>query len=228
MPKSVKIQPKAKHRSNLKLLNPQQRMFVAHLLCEKNFHAPNAALAAGYKNPAQAAFALLRNKTVCEEIARELQKRIDRTQVTRDRVIYELAAIAFSNIQNILKDDDSLRKLSSLPENVARSISSIKVQYRTEFEDGAPVKVAIKEIKFWDKGKALELLARHLGMIDERLHVSGEVKIKLDYEKLYLTEQKPTYTLDPVEQQIANPTIEIPKKLLNYTVSELIGDEDNG
>lgn len=222
------IQP-SKRGANLDRLNPKQRLFVEHLLGDKNFNPTAAAKAAGYKNPSTSANGLLKNETVSAAIGKALQERIDKTQVTAERVIYELAAIAFSNIQEVLKDDDSIKKLSSLPENVARSIQSIKVEYRTKFDEGEPVNVAIKEIKFWNKMDALQLLAKHLGMITEKHEHTGKITHVLDYDKLYQdpTTKPQTIVLDPIEYAIANPaSTPIPASLAKYSVQELIEEQE--
>lgn len=222
------IQPK-KRGANIQLLNPQQRLFVEHLLADKSFNPTAAAKAAGYKNPSGSVQKLLSNKIVNAAIGKALHDRIEKTKVTAEMVIHELAAVAFSNIQEVMGDNDSIKKLSDLPENVARSISSIKVQHKTEFDHGEPVTVVVKEIKFWDKLNALTLLAKHLGMITEKHEFSGEIKHTLDYEKLYFQENKKTITLDPVEYAIENPASDpIPKELSNYVLDELVeGEPDN-
>ena len=211
-------------------LNAQQLMALHALLADKSFNCVEACRKAGYKSPASVANKLMTNAVFVGQIGRALRNRIERTKVTQDRVIHELAAIAFSNIQDLLKDDDSLRKLSSLDEKVARSVSSIKVQYRTEFEDGQPVKIAVKEIKFWPKVEALSLLAKHLGMITEKHEIRGEVKLQLDYEALY--HQRPKgEELDRIEAMIQDPTqheretLDVEKA--NYSVKELVEENDD-
>lgn len=122
---------------------------------------------------AQAGSRMLRNVKVAAYISERMVERQKRTEVTQDRVIEELAALAFTNLTDIVtvrrnavfvKDTDNLttaqkKAIASIKENVNGGI----------------------EVKLSDKRAALELLGRHLGMWNDRLEVSGldEAKSKL-------------------------------------------------
>lgn len=121
---------------------------------------------------AQAGSRMLRNVKVAEYIAERMQARQERTEITQDRVLEELAAIAFARATDYaeVKDDQVFIKDSAgLSENQIKAIAGIKQG-----------KFGI-EVKLNDKEKALELLGRHLGMFKDRVEVSGleEEKTKL-------------------------------------------------
>lgn len=121
---------------------------------------------------AQAGSRMLRNVKVAEYIAERMQARQERTEITQDRVLEELAAIAFARATDYaeVKDDQVVIKDSAgLSENQIKAIAGIKQG-----------KFGI-EVKLNDKEKALELLGRHLGMFKDRVEVSGleEEKTKL-------------------------------------------------
>ena len=121
---------------------------------------------------AQAGSRMLRNVKVAEYIAERMQARQERTEITQDRVLEELAAIAFARATDYaeVKDDQVIIKdTSGLSENQIKAIAGIKQG-----------KFGI-ELKLSDKEKALELLGRHLGMFKDRVEVSGleEEKTKL-------------------------------------------------
>ncbi len=61
--------------------------------------ASEAVTAAGYKtrNPRQKGWELMRIPLVKAAIAQKMQKRMDRTKVTQDRVLTELAILGFSS-----------------------------------------------------------------------------------------------------------------------------------
>ncbi|MCI8654982.1 MAG: terminase small subunit [Clostridia bacterium] len=117
---------------------------------------------------------LLSNTEVKEYIELRLKDIQKRTEVTQDKVIQELAAIAFTNATEfasvkgnsvIIKDTDTLE------ENVKKAIIGIK-----EGKNGI-------EIKSADKVQALELLGRHLGMFKDKLEISkstGEITAEID------------------------------------------------
>ena len=115
---------------------------------------------------------MLRNVKVAEYIAERMQARQERTEITQDRVLEELAAIAFARATDYaeVKDDQVfIKDTAGLSENQIKAIAGIKQG-----------KFGI-EVKLNDKEKALELLGRHLGMFKDRVEVSGleEEKTKL-------------------------------------------------
>lgn len=83
-------------------------------------------------------------------------KQSKRTEITADRVIAELAAIAFADRTALAKVDKNgsveFTPTDSLPNDVKKIISGIK-----EGKFGT-------EVSSYDKVKALELLGKHLGL----------------------------------------------------------------
>lgn len=113
---------------------------------------------------------LLRNAKVQSYIEEKMKKREKRTQVTQDKVVKELAAIAFSNATDfaeIKKGCVYIKDTSELDESAKKSIIGIK-----EGKEGIEVKMA-------NKVDALTTLGRHLGMFKDKLEVlvTGE-KVK--------------------------------------------------
>lgn len=107
---------------------------------------------------------LLTNANVAAYIAERMKERQERTEITQDRVVEELAAIALARMDNYaeIKNNRILIKNSAeFTEMQARAIGGIKQG-----------KFGI-EVKLNDKLKALELLGRHLGMFRDKLEVSG-------------------------------------------------------
>lgn len=122
---------------------------------------------------AAAAARMLRNVKVQEYIADRMEERQKRTEITQDRVIEELAAIAFARATDyvqVIGGTVRIRNTEALSEEQVKAIAGIK-----EGKFGV-------ELKLNDKEKALELLGRHLGMWNDKLQVSGmeEEKSKLD------------------------------------------------
>jgi phage terminase small subunit len=78
-------------------------------------------------------------------------------------VIEELAKIAFSDIRDVLTVDNGLRDISMLDEKTAKAISSIKI---TEDKSMGEVIGETKEVKLWDKLRALDSLGKHFGIFE--------------------------------------------------------------
>lgn len=115
---------------------------------------------------------LLRNTKVAAYIQERMKERQKRTEITQDRVLEELAAIAFAKATDYAEVKEGqviIKDTANMDEQQVRAIAGI--------EEG---KFGIK-VKLNDKEKALELLGRHLGMFKDKLEVSGleEEKRKL-------------------------------------------------
>ena len=156
-------------------MTKKQKRFVEEYLIDLN--ATQAAIRAGY-SPDTAKSIGSENLTkpdIQARIAKAMAERSRRTGVNADRVIMELAKIAFVNASDVIDADTATVKADALPEDTA-AIQSVKV--KTFGEDGLE-----REVKMADKLRALELLGRHLGMFKDKVELSGSLeteKTKLD------------------------------------------------
>lgn len=158
-------------------LTAKQDMFVQEYLIDLN--ATQAAIRAGY-SPATAKEIGAENLTkpnVRARIDEALAERSRRTGVNQDRVIRELARIAFVNAEKVINTNDATVKEDASEDDTA-AIASVKVKTVS----GEEFNSTEREIKFADKLKALELLGKHLGMFKDKVEISvlNEEKSKLD------------------------------------------------
>jgi phage terminase small subunit len=144
-------------------LSDRQRKFVGEYLIHLN--ATKAAVRAGYspRSAADIGHALLRrHPAVMTALAAAMAERERRTRVTADRIVTELARIAFADIRSFAdwdKDGVALRARSEISDDDAAAIAEI---YGVGTAGGRP------KLKLHDKRAALELLARHVGLIGPR------------------------------------------------------------
>lgn len=115
---------------------------------------------------------LLRNAKVKEYIAIHQKKREERTQVTQDRVIQELAKIAFADIRELYDDNGNLKNVKCLEDEIAGAVSQLETfeEYEGRGEDREYIGDT-KKVKLLDKTKALELLGKHLGIFTDKLEL---------------------------------------------------------
>ena len=139
-------------------LTDKQKRFVDEYLVDLN--ATAAAKRAGYseKSASRIAIELLNKTHVSAEIQKRQAKLRGKLEITQERVLEELAAIAFANGTDFATiNRNGLVRLvptDDLPEDKKKAVASIKEgQYGTE-------------VKLHDKVKALELLGKHLGVFD--------------------------------------------------------------
>ena len=147
-------------------LTEKQKRFVQEYLVDLN--ATAAAKRAGYseKSASRIAVELLNKTQVSAEIQKQQAKRQKRVEITQEKVLEELAAIAFANGADFATVNQNgivrITPTSELPEEKRKAIASIK-----EGANGT-------EIKTYDKVRALELLGKHLGVFDSNNGVAAE------------------------------------------------------
>lgn len=127
--------------------------------CEEymiDLNATQAAIRAGYspKTAREQAPRLLANVSIQNRIAQLQAEQSRRTGVSADRVVRELAKIAFAS--DLIDPETASVKLDASRDDLA-AIQSIKV--KSFGEDGLE-----HEVKLADKLRALDLLGKHLGM----------------------------------------------------------------
>ena len=158
-------------------LTAKQVRFVDEYLVD--FNATQAAIRAGYKaNTAHVIGAEnLRKPKIAEEIARRQKDLQRRTEVSQDRVIRELARIAFANIADYIHVETQTRTKDDGTEVTYQTVMFNETQELSADQRAAlaVVKQSVNgfELKLHDKIKALELLGRHIGMFNDKLSLSG-------------------------------------------------------
>ena len=113
---------------------------------------------------------LLREPDIASAIAAARQELSDKFEIKQDRVLRELAFLAFSDIRHY-RMNDTTGEIEVDPDEdinpaVSRAISSI--EYTTVTEGDRVTRKA--KIKLWDKNNALTLLMKYLGMLIDRSH----------------------------------------------------------
>lgn len=149
-------------------LNPREIAFVYHYLENGGKNGAAAAIAAGYAESSAKVQAsrLLSNPRVREVIDRHMKKSLDKLEVSRDRILTELARIAFFDIRKCFNDDGSLKKITELDDDTAAALAGMDViELEGESESW------LKKFKATDKKGALELLGKHLKMFTDKVEV---------------------------------------------------------
>lgn len=172
-------------------LTDKQRAFVSEYLVDKN--ATAAYIRAGYTARGNAAEAsasqLLRNPKIRAEIDKRLAFLMERVEITPERILQELAAIAFADTNDYVqivemdgieydaKGDPRLDE-DGVPKTYKYQTVAIKpTDQLTRFQ-----RKAIKSIKqgkdgieihLHDKQKALELLGRNHKLFVDKTELSG-------------------------------------------------------
>ena len=162
-------------------LTEKQKLFVQEYLIDLN--ATQAAIRAGYKATKKNTFEvigyqLLQKTSVAEQIQLAMAERSRRTGINQDRVIQELARIAFVNPQKVINSEDASVRADASEDDLA-CIQSVKVKTM----DGEKGSSTEREVRLADKMRALELLGKHLGMFKEKIELDADMDltITVDY-----------------------------------------------
>ena len=145
------------------VLNARQLRFIDEYLVDLN--ATQAAIRAGYskRSAAEQGYDLLRHPHISLALEAKRKELAVRTGITRERILEEMAAIAFADARKLFAPDGGMVPISQLDDETARALSSIEVTSFTPPGEGSQPEWT-KKVRFWDKPKALEALLKHLGM----------------------------------------------------------------
>ena len=141
-------------------LTEKQKRFVAEYLVDLN--ATQAAIRAGYskKTAEVIGYENLRKPQIADEIEKRQEKLRNKLEITQERVIEEIAGIAFANASDFVTITATglldVKPTSKMPKEKLPALAGIKYS-----ANGAV------EIKLHDKPAALRMLAEHLGLFNQ-------------------------------------------------------------
>lgn len=139
---------------------------------------------------------LLKRPHVKAEIQRRLGRVMAKKEITAERVIAELGNIAFANIDDFVDDDYRILSRPSRKKMAAVQEVTTEVLLDRRKEVPAAEKEDVKRVKLkmYSKLDALNSLARHFGLFQDKLEVSGDLGERLDraFERLANQGVEPT------------------------------------
>jgi len=154
-------------------LTAKQERFVEEYLVDLN--ATQAAIRAGYssKTANEQGSQLLANLSIRARIDEAMAELSRRTGVNQERVIRELARLAFVNAPDVI-DVKSATLKEGVTEDDTAAIQSVKVKIIS-----GDIESEEREIKLADKLKALELLGKHFGMFTDKVSLVGSIPVQI-------------------------------------------------
>ena len=152
-------------------LNAQQRMFVAEYISELPRNGKAAAIRAGYspRTAENQASRMLTNVKVQELIDKHLEEQEKRTLITADRVLNEIAAIAFDDISNYLDFFND-----PVTGDVRTKIKDSKTINTKNISEVSCGKDGSFKFKLYCKDNALSMLGKHLKLFTDKVELSGD------------------------------------------------------
>lgn len=153
-------------------LTPKQKLFCKYYLISLN--ATDAAIKAGYSKKTADVIGTqnLGKLSIKTYLAEQMGKREEKLDITADKVINEIAKLAFANTTDILEITDHGVIIKDLSKLDTTCIASAE-----EVFDKEGMRLGVK-IKLHDKTKNLELLGRHLGLFKDKVEHSFDEKVE--------------------------------------------------
>jgi phage terminase small subunit len=194
-------------------LNPKQLRFAEEYVEKPN--GTDAYKKAGYSpssdDAAAASATRLLNTVKVQEAIRILrEKRATRAEVNAARVLQELARLAFADPRKLYNPDGSLKQITELDDDTAATVSSVEV-YEELAGQGEERKTVgfTKKLKHWDKNAALLNLAKHLGLLREKVEVTGKdggpIEQRISWDAMFT---KPD-AANPIEARLREETLKL-------------------
>ena len=157
-------------------MDPRQQRFVEEYLIDLNGY--RAAVRAGYaeKWARHIASRLLRKPEIAAAVEKAKEERRERLRITADRVLAELARLAFADIGRFLVRDEQglwLTDTSELSPDDRAAVAAIEVS-----ADGKG------RVRLHNKLRALDAIARHLGLFEKAAAEKHGAASKHDEDRL--------------------------------------------
>lgn len=157
------------------MTNKQKRFVEEYLI---DFNATQSAIRAGYSVDTAKDIGCenLAKPNIKKAINKALAERSRRTGITQDRVVQELARIAFVNFNDIVNENGEIKTDAS-----ADDLACVE-SYKVENGDSINGSSSKREVKLASKMKALELLGKHLGMFSDKFDVNMNLPVIISGE----------------------------------------------
>jgi Terminase small subunit len=120
------------------------------------------------------------DKTRSEIYDKALQ---DRTEWARERVLQEMQRIATIDMREAYGPNGELKPVSEWPPGLAAAVSAIETHEETDSEGNGIG--TTKRVKFWDKTKSLEMLAKNLKLLTDKVEHTGSLTLEQLVAKSY-------------------------------------------
>lgn len=151
-----------------KKLTPKQQRFCEEYLIDLN--ATQAAIRCGYAEATanREGSRLLSNVDIAAAIEAAAGKRLQKAEITGERVLNAIAEIAFGDIRKMFGPDGDLKRPEDWDDETAAAVAGLEV---VTVNRGEGVVEHVAKIKRADRLRALDMLARHHALYNDKVEV---------------------------------------------------------
>lgn len=158
------------------MLTPKQQRFVAEYLVDSN--ATQAAIRAGYskRTANEQGSRLLAKASVKAAVAAGQKRQFDKLEITAESVKARIGQIAFQDIRKLYDANGNLRPIHQLDDDAAAFVGGLEV-IKKNAAAGDGLIDTVHKVKVVDPIKALEMLGKHVGLFEDVVRHTGELKL---------------------------------------------------
>ena len=142
----------------------RQRYNALKELKKRGGARPGAGMPKGYKTA----------KTLAKEAAQA--HALEQIGLTAQRVLLEMARLAFVDARSFWDETGNLKPFSELTADQGAALAGFEAIIKNA-KAGDGITDEIHKIKIWDKPRALEMLAKHFGLLTDKVEHSGDIEI---------------------------------------------------
>jgi len=163
-------------RGEFEALPVRQQMFVREYL-SNGLKCAQALRAVGYSecSARRHTSRFTKNPTIARIVTRQAGRAMARREITAERVLDEMAKVAFFDPRRIFDAKGGLLAPGEIGDEEAAAIAGLDVR---QTQDGSE----LKKIRLADKTKSLEMLGRYLRLFQDRVEHSGAVGVQLIHD----------------------------------------------
>lgn len=150
-----------------------KRKLFADAYLANGGNATQAAIAAGLsaKSAGQTGNRMLKHPQVAARVAELQQKVAEKFELNTERVLQELSRLAFFDIRKLVDNTGKPKALAELDDDTAAAIVGLDVVQFGNKDSGIG---DVLKFKLADKKGALDLAMRHLGLLKDKVELTGK------------------------------------------------------
>lgn len=158
-------------------MTPKQARFVAEYLVDLN--ATQAAIRAGYskKTAESQGHENLSKPEIAEAVKAGKAKQLDEAGLTAARVLEEYRRLALFDVRQFYDESGNIKPVKEWTADMGAAVAGVETLIKNA-EAGDGVTDRVLKFRLWDKTRALESLAKHFGLLVDRLEHTGEIVIR--------------------------------------------------
>lgn len=159
------------------IITTQQQKFIDEYLLDPSSYT-KAAIRAGYSITSAGSHAshLMSMPKIRGAIEDAQRERSHKLGITQDRVLQELALVAFANIKDVMttnEEGDTVIDLQKMPRAISAALSEVSISTK-----GGKNKTKTAKVKMSDKLSALDKIMKHLGMFVDKVEHTGVLTLE--------------------------------------------------